>query len=79
MNYTIDEKIACLSREVGMRRRVYARQVQEGKMDASSAERATGIMAAILADYQAQRDAAQLSLFDQTGWTWGTPTETRHE
>jgi hypothetical protein len=64
MEYTIDEKIACLSREVGMRRRVYGRQVQEGRMDAATAEKETGIMAAILADYQTQRDAAQPSLFD---------------
>lgn len=63
MNYTLDEKISCLSREVAMRRRVYARQVNEGRMDAASAEKETGIMAEVLAEYQAQRDALQPSLF----------------
>ena len=47
-----------------MRRRVYAKQVIEGRMDAAKAEKETGIMAAVLADYQAQRDAQQPSLFD---------------
>lgn len=64
MEYTIDEKIACLSREVGMRRRVYDRQVQEGRMDKAKADKETGIMEEILAEYQTQRDAAQPSLFD---------------
>lgn len=64
MEYSLDDKIACLSREVGMRRRVYAKQVIEGRMDAAKAEKETGIMAAVLADYQAQRDALQPSLFD---------------
>ena len=64
MKYTLDEKIACLSREVQMRRRVYARQVNDGRMDAATAERETGIMGEVLAEYQAQRDALQPSLFD---------------
>ena len=63
MEYSLDDKIACLSREVGMRKRVYARQVNEGKMTAGMAAKETGVMEAILADYQAQRDALQPSLF----------------
>lgn len=64
MKYTIDEKISCLSREVKMRCRVYARQVNEGRMDAATAEKETGIMAEVLAEYQAQQDALHPSLFD---------------
>lgn len=54
MEFTIQQKIDVLRRELGMRRRVYPRQVEQGKMLASRAMEETDIMAAILADYQAQ-------------------------
>ena len=63
MDYSIDDKIACISRELGMRQRVYKRQVQEGKMDLAMAEKEVGIMARILTDYIKEKDSAQLSLF----------------
>jgi hypothetical protein len=63
MEYTMDEKIACLSREVKMRQKVYPRQVQEGRIDAAMAKKELGIMVEILAEYQAQLDAVQPSLF----------------
>lgn len=64
MDYTNDQKISSLSREVRMRKRVYSRQVLEGRMDKAKADEEIGIMSEILAEYQARRDAEQPSLFD---------------
>lgn len=61
--YTIDQKISCLSREVGMRRRVYGGQVAEGRMDATKAESEINVMQEILDEYQSKRDEEQPSLF----------------
>ncbi len=62
MKFTIDQKIACLSRELKMRRKVYSRQVEEGRMDAATAEREIGIMREILDDYDAKAEAEKPSL-----------------
>lgn len=64
MKYTIDEKIACLSREVQMRRRVYAHQVNEGRMAAATAEKEIGIMTEVMEEYQTLQDHLNPSLFD---------------
>lgn len=48
---THDEKRACLEREIRMRRRVYPRWVQSGKMTQAQSDREIAIMEAILADY----------------------------
>ncbi len=51
----VEEKVAHLRREVGMRRSVYARRVAENKMSAHAAERGIAVMVAILADYEEGR------------------------
>lgn len=65
MKYTLDQKIKCLTREVGLRRRVYPWQVRRGRIDRATAERELGLMVEILAEYQAKADALQPPLFDE--------------
>ena len=45
------DKRACLERELRMRRRVYPRFVQTGKLTQAEADREIAVMEAILADY----------------------------
>jgi hypothetical protein len=45
----IDEQIACVKREIEMRRRVYPRWVQEGKMKQAKADAEIEAMEAVLA------------------------------
>ena len=45
------DKRACLERELRMRRRVYPRWVQAGKLSQAEADREITVMEAILADY----------------------------
>jgi len=49
---TRHEKAECIRRELGYRRRVYARRVAEGKMKQAAADKEIATMEAILADYQ---------------------------
>lgn len=63
MEFTLDQKIAALSRELAFRKRVYARQVLEGRMPQQNADKEIGVMKAILDDYTGRRDEAQPSLF----------------
>ena len=62
---TIKEKLACITRELGMRADVYPRWVEAGKMTATFAARQIEVMRAIREDYMEQALAAemQLSLF----------------
>ena len=45
------DKRACIERELRMRRRVYPRFVQNGKLTQAEADREIAVMEAILADY----------------------------
>lgn len=45
------DKRACIERELRMRRRVYPRWVQAGKLSQAEADREVAVMQAILADY----------------------------
>ncbi|MGB3408605.1 MAG: hypothetical protein WBA67_14060 [Jannaschia sp.] len=49
--FTDAEKRKALEREIGMRRRVYARQVETGRMTTGDAEHGIAVMCAILDDY----------------------------
>jgi hypothetical protein len=49
--YTTLEKIACLDRELALRRNVYAARIRQGKMRADTAQREIGLMEAIREDY----------------------------
>ena len=48
------DKLGELRREIGMRERVYARQVAAGKMTQDAADRGVAIMRAIAADYESK-------------------------
>ena len=48
---TVDDKRACLERELRLRRRVYPRFVKAGRMTPEQAAREIALMQAILADY----------------------------
>lgn len=51
--FTAKQKLACVARELAMRRRAYPRFVENGRMDASEAQREIAVMEAIVQDYQA--------------------------
>lgn len=51
---TASEKLACVLRELNMRRRVYPRWVENGKMTQAKADAEIRIMEAIAADYERQ-------------------------
>ncbi len=59
---TVQEKIACVTREVIKRRDVYARLVAAGKMSKAKSDREIEIMESILADYLAQEKWAPNNL-----------------
>ena len=52
---TIDEQIACVKRELAMRRNVYPKWVQSEKMTQAKAESEINAMAAVLETLQAVR------------------------
>lgn len=45
---TLDDQIACVDREIRMRRRVYPRQVSAGRMSQQTADREIALMSAVL-------------------------------
>lgn len=51
---TAAEKLACVTRELNMRRRVYPRWVESGKMTQAKADHEIRVMEAIAADYERQ-------------------------
>lgn len=59
MKYSIDQKIGCVSREIRMRERVYSHQVLDGRMTQEKADSEIGIMAEILTELKAQKDASE--------------------
>lgn len=58
MTATLDEKIACLKRELKLRHQVYPRLIRKGKMTAAARDLELRVMAAILTDYLAQQPPA---------------------
>ncbi len=57
---TTDDKLKCAERELKMRKQVYPRWVEQGRMSAGKAELETTIMEAIAADYRAQAEKERL-------------------
>lgn len=51
-----DQKRACIERELKMRRRVYPRWVQDGRMSQAKADEEIAVMEAILADYPPRQE-----------------------
>lgn len=52
MNFTTEQKIAAIDRELKLRRFVYAARVASGKMTQAKADEEIGVMLAIKADYE---------------------------
>lgn len=50
--FTAQEKLEAVEREIGFRRRVYARRVEERKMTQQLADFQIGVFEAIAADYR---------------------------
>lgn len=50
--FTHADKLASVEREIGFRKRVYARRVAENKMKQETADREIAIFEAIAADYR---------------------------
>ncbi len=48
---SLERKLACLQRELGFRRRVYARRVERGQMSRQQADEEILVMEAIVNDY----------------------------
>lgn len=57
LRQALDEQIACVTREVKMRERVYPRRVQAGHMSQKQADRELDTMKAVLATLQGFVDA----------------------
>jgi hypothetical protein len=58
MSFSDDEKLACLRRELGMRRALYPNRVRSGLMRAANAQREIAIIEEIIADYRAKAQPA---------------------
>lgn len=56
LKFTDQDKLAALQREVAMRKRVYPRWVESGRMTKAKAEREIAVMEAIAADYRKNTD-----------------------
>ena len=54
------EQIACVTREIGMRRRVYPRWIQAGRMKQDEADREIARMEAVLATLQGLAEKERL-------------------
>ncbi len=65
MSWSATEKLAEIEREIGMRKRVYPREVQGGRMTQAEADRRLSIMEAIAQDYR--RPPAVGDLFGEDG------------
>ncbi len=46
------EKLACIEREIAMRRRVYPKWIASGKLKPEKADREIAVMEAVAADYR---------------------------
>ncbi|OHC97732.1 MAG: hypothetical protein A2792_09865 [Sphingomonadales bacterium RIFCSPHIGHO2_01_FULL_65_20] len=54
MTFTAQEKLEAVRRELGFRRRVYPRRVDDGAMTQALADKQIAVFEAIEADYDAQ-------------------------
>lgn len=51
--FTAEQKLECLRRELRFRKRVYARKVEQGDMKAEFANEQIALVEAMIADYEA--------------------------
>ncbi len=57
---TREEKLACVKRELGFRRRVYEHRIEQGKMKREAADKEIWLMEAIQQDYEASTEGRLL-------------------
>lgn len=57
---TSADKLACVERELKMRRRVYPRWIEDGRMSAGKAAHEIAAMEAIVADYKIMSEKERL-------------------
>lgn len=62
---TLDEQIACVRREIGLRKSVYPKLVARGGLKQADADRELARMEAVLATLETHRPGEQRSLFEQ--------------
>lgn len=60
IEYSDDDKLACIERELKYRRWVYEKRVAENKMSAGKAAHEIGCMEAIHEDYRARAEKGRL-------------------
>jgi len=60
MTFTFSEKLACVERELKMRKKVYPRWTVSGNMTEDQATRETALMEEIVADYRAMSERERL-------------------
>ena len=60
--FSVNEKLACVERELRYRIRVYARLVSEGRMTERQAGREIAILGAIVQDYRELKNKEEPSL-----------------
>jgi hypothetical protein len=58
--FTAAEKLKAVERELAYRRRVYARQIEAGKMTQALADAQISVMSAIADDYRAMAEKERL-------------------
>ena len=63
MTITDFDKLQCVVRELGFRRRVYARRVEKGKMTQAKADHEIAVMESIAQDYQKRSAQVEPQLF----------------
>jgi len=65
MSISNHDKLACVTRELRLRVRVYDRLISRGKMTATERDREIALMTAIVADYEALTAADEPDLFTE--------------
>ncbi len=60
MIFSAEQKLKAVERELGYRRRVYARRVTEGKMTQALADEQIAVFEAIASDYRAGAEKERL-------------------
>lgn len=63
-NITVKDKLTCVVRELGYRRRVYPRMIDSDKMSQGQADREIAVMESIVDDYRRSAQVAQPELFN---------------
>jgi hypothetical protein len=55
MNYSAERKVRCINREIGMRKRLYPRFVEQRKITQEFADEEIAVLESIKADYEQEQ------------------------